>query len=74
MNQTERIKQHLETFGEITSFQAFREYGCTRLSARIFELRNSYGMQIEGDRKTRKNRFDEASHYMVYRLSKTEQK
>ena len=70
MTQKELIRRHLETYGEITSFDAFREYGCTRVSARIYELRHEDGLIITNERKTAKNRFGEPVHYDVYRIAK----
>lgn len=70
MTQNERIKRHIETFGSITSYEAFREYGITRLSARIYDLRRDFGLNITSERKTTKNRFDEPVSYAVYKLDK----
>lgn len=33
------ILNHIKTHGSITSKEAFELFGCTRLSARIFDLR-----------------------------------
>lgn len=46
--QNEKILQHLQTRGDITSMQAFEQYGITRLSARIFDLRCE-GYNIKSD-------------------------
>ena len=70
MTQCEMIKRHLETFGTITTYEAFQEYGITRLSARIWDLRHTDGLIIDNERKTAKNRFGEPIHYDVYRLEK----
>ena len=72
MTQTERIRRHLETFGSISSYEAFKEYGCTRLSARIWDLTRKDGLFIERERKTARNRFDEPVSYVVYRLGECE--
>ena len=37
--QTKQILEHLKKYGSITSKQAFILYGCTRLSARIYDFR-----------------------------------
>ena len=53
MNQTTKDRQnkaiqiHLTVFGHINSWEAIRLYDITRLSARIWDLRNQYGMKIE---------------------------
>lgn len=39
MTKTERVLRHLQEFGSITSWEAIKEYGATRLSAIIFELK-----------------------------------
>ena len=41
----QRILDHLLKFGTITSWEAVKEYGCTRLSQYIYLLRNE-GYQI----------------------------
>lgn len=47
MNKTKAIMQHLLENGNITSWEAIKEYGATRLSAIIYNLRHKYGMNIE---------------------------
>lgn len=68
MTQCERVKRHLEKYGTITTLEAFRDYGITRLSARIWDLKHKDGLVITEERKTARNRFNEATHYNVYRL------
>lgn len=46
MSQEEKVLNHLKAHGEITSWTAIMDYGITRLSARIFKLREQ-GYQIE---------------------------
>lgn len=46
MSQREAIRHHLETFGPISLRVAYEEYGCSRLPARIWELKRQ-GMKIE---------------------------
>ena len=70
MTQNERVKRHLETFGSITSLEAFTDYGITRLSARMWDLKHKDGLSIGGSRKTARNRFNEPVWYMVYKLEK----
>lgn len=56
MTQTETILAHLQAGGSITPIDALREYGCLRLAARIWDLRDSgHDVQkvMEGD-KTKK--------------------
>ena len=42
MNKTKAIQLHLIEKGTITSWEAIKEYGATRLSAIIYNLRNKY--------------------------------
>ena len=67
MKQDELIKMHLEEHGSITSMEAFELYGCTRLSARIWNLRHS-GMNITGESTKSKNRYGKNVHFSTYRL------
>tara|TARA_R100000231_G_scaffold139303_1_gene120041 strand:- start:406 stop:645 length:240 start_codon:yes stop_codon:yes gene_type:complete len=55
-NQKEAIALHLKQFGNITSLEAIKEYGITRLSSIIHTLR-SEGWGIISEPITRKNRF-----------------
>lgn len=41
MSQNETILTHLQAFGRITSLEAIKKYGITRLSARIYDLRDA---------------------------------
>lgn len=48
------ILNHLQSIGHITSLQAIREYGDTRLSDTIFQLRREYNIvSIPQDGKDR---------------------
>lgn len=46
MNKTNAILQHLLENGNITSWEAIRDYGATRLSAIIYTLRHKYNLNI----------------------------
>ena len=67
MTQNEMILNHIQMFGGITSLEAFNHYGCTRLSARIAELKNA-GYHFETIRRTAVNRFGEKVSFTEYRL------
>ena len=45
-NKTEKVLEHLKTYGCITSLEAIEQYKATRLSAIIFNLRKR-GLKIE---------------------------
>lgn len=66
MTQENRVLKHLKDFGSITSWEAIMEYGVTRLSAVIFNLRKEYN--IKGTTVTAKNRYGEPVHYTRYTL------
>ena len=61
-----QVKQWLESGKSITSKQAIDEFGCTRLSAVIFVLKNDYEMPIVADDvqvKNRNNRWTTIARY-----------
>lgn len=70
MTQCEQIINHITTRGSITSKEAFELYGITRLSGRIFDLRQR-GYDIETDPKTGKTRLGKKSRYGSYRIKRT---
>ena len=66
MNKTNAIQQHLIERGSITSWEAIKLYGATRLSAIIFQLRHRRDMDIRNERQYFIDRFGTKSHYDVY--------
>lgn len=62
----ERILDYIKTFGSITTFQAFTDLGCTRLSEYIRQLRLDYIIQDEWISTT--NRYGEKVQYKKYWL------
>jgi hypothetical protein len=54
--QADAILWHLKTYGSITSYEAIKEYGATRLSAIIFNHRKD-GYEIDSWPLTKKTRF-----------------
>lgn len=66
MKQEDRVLRHLKDYGSITSWDAIQEYGITRLSAVIFNLRKIY--DIKGTMVTAKNRYNEPVHFVRYTL------
>lgn len=65
----EQVKNILETKGNITSWEAIRIMGNTRLSATIYELRHKYEMPIEMEMRTAPN----GKRYGFYYLAKEEE-
>lgn len=70
--QKEAVIRHLEDEGFITSWDAFMEYGITRLSAIIYILRHNEGMDISSQAMTTKNRYGNIVNYAKYTLNKEE--
>lgn len=68
-SQRNRVLSALEKGERVTSLDAFNKFGITRLSARIYELRER-GYNIVGERVKCKNRYDEDISYCSYRLVK----
>ena len=71
MTQEQLIKEHLEKFGKITTWEAFEDYGVTRLSSIIFNLRKN--MYIDSKMKTTKNRLGHMVKYSEYTLVQEEE-
>ena len=67
MTHYDRVLQHLQDFGGITSWEAFEWYGITRLSAIIFDLRKD-GYPIENETICSKNRYGDPVHFAKYVL------
>ena len=64
------IRAHLLTHGWIDKKTALAICDCERISARIYDLRHEYGMDIVTDLVTGKNRFGHSETHAVYRLRK----
>ena len=64
-NQTDAVLWHLQNKGHITSWEAIKEYGATRLSAIIFNLRQR-GHNIESIPRTVTNRFGKSTQIANY--------
>ena len=62
----ERVLNYMKTFGYITTWDAFQDLGCTRLSEYIRQLRQEY--DIEGESIKTTNRFGEKTFYYKYKL------
>lgn len=64
-SQRDDIMRHLMTEGSITAWEAIKEYGSTRLSAIIYELRKK-GWNIESEMVTSKNRYGNTVQFARY--------
>lgn len=68
-NQMEALLQHLQK-RPITSIEAIQKYGITRLSAKIFNLRER-GVLIYSETNISKNRYGQKVRFCTYYLCKT---
>lgn len=66
-NKTKKVLEHLQTKGSISSMEAITLYGATRLSAIIFNLKES-GYDIISDWETGTDRYGDKTRYVRYRL------
>lgn len=69
MRQKDIIYQHLVDNGSITSMEAYTQYGITRLSGRIHDLRKE-GKNIVSIREKDRNRYGRMVVYDRYVLRK----
>ena len=60
----ERVLKYIKDFGSITTFEAFTELGCTRLSEYIRQLRQEYDVKDTWVKTT--NRYGEKVEYKKY--------
>jgi len=67
MTHQDRTLQYMRDFGSISSLEAFRDLGNTRLSATIFCLKEK-GYNIKTETETSKNRYGENTTYARYSL------
>ena len=67
MTQTEKIVEYINRYGSITTMEAFTELDITRLSSRVFDLRQQ-GVPVVGTVETRTNKLGEKKHYKRYTI------
>lgn len=72
MNKTKAIMLHLQQYGSITSWEAIKEYGATRLSSIIYNLRYKYNMDIINEQIDFVDRFGSKSYFVRYVLKENE--
>jgi hypothetical protein len=66
--QFEEVKIHLEEYRSITSWDAFKEYGITRLSAIIYRLRHEENWTINNVNITKNNRYGNPVTFAKYTI------
>ena len=64
---SERVLDYMNNFGSISSLEAFRDLGVTRLSAVIFNLKKA-GYNITSNREKATNRYGDTTYFARYRL------
>jgi len=67
LTQADRVLRHLKDNGSITSWEAIQQYGITRLSAKIYDLKHE-GYVINSEYETAKNRYGENVSFKRYIL------
>lgn len=67
MSQNEWIRRHMERVGPITPGEARELYGCTRLAARISDIR-AMGVTIDRIMVPVQNRFGDTVHVAQYSI------
>lgn len=68
-NKHQQVLEHLQTNGNITSWEAIQQYGATRLSSIIFNLRKR-GYDIDTETIRFKDRNGNEGQYAKYILNK----
>ena len=71
--QKDRVISYIKDFGSISSLEAFRDLGVTRLSAVIYNLKKD-GYMIDSKREYCLNRFGEKTMFSRYRLAEVDEK
>lgn len=69
--QKDRVLQYILDTGSITSLDAIREFGNTRLSASIWLLRHIDNIDIKSKFETSKNRYGEKVSFARYYIDET---
>lgn len=67
MTQRTRVLMYMREYGSITSLEAFRDLGITRLSGVIFDLRKDHA--IGSTTESSRNRYGEKTSYSRYYLA-----
>lgn len=67
-SQNYTILKHLIEYGTITTMEAYIKYSITRLSGRIYDIKNNYGVDVRSRTRTAKNKFGKTRHFSEYYL------
>lgn len=69
VTQTSQLTEYLLAGNSITSMEAFEKFGCTRLSARIFDMREK-GINVVTEIVDGRNRYGSYCQYAKYYIKK----
>ena len=67
-SQKERILDYMDEFGSISSWEAFRDLGITRLAARASDI-EADGIVLNHKREATTNRYGEKVYYTRYSIA-----
>lgn len=68
MNKTKKVMAYLQEIGHINTWEAIQEFGATRLSSIIYNLRNQYNMNIVSKKKEFIDKYGDKSYFVDYIL------
>lgn len=68
MKQTERILEYIRQYGSISTWEAFRDLGITRLASRIHDIEGD-GIHVHRQREAVKNRYGETTYITRYSIA-----
>lgn len=68
MTQNEMVYDYLKKKGSITTYEAFTELFITRLSARIYDIKKMYNLDVKEEWITKKNRYGKTCSFKKYIL------
>ena len=66
-SQNDLVIDYIREYGSITTLEAFRDLGITRLASRIHDLKKA-GHEFERETISGRNRFGAKVHFMKYTL------
>lgn len=73
MIQRYKVLQYIQDFGHISTLDAFRDLGITRLSARIHDLKHKDNCKFRKERVYYTDRYGDKRHYDNYFLVKEDE-
>lgn len=68
ISQKERVKDYIQQFGSISTWEAYADLGVSQLGARIDQLKKD-GYEFQTEWESKKNRYGENTTYKRYRIA-----